>query len=132
MSRWLRSDERGIALVVTMLVMMVVVSLSVAVVQLSLHETSVSNLDQRRLQAVNAAETGVNRWLTTVGGSVTWDDLCHNPLYPDAQDGGVPSVLSTSPRVQYTLGIQFQINGQVVAPQPFAGCGSHRGEDHFG
>lgn len=56
------NEERGVALVVAMLVMTVVMLLSITVVAQSIHELDASGNDRRRLQSVNAAEAGTNAW----------------------------------------------------------------------
>ena len=77
-TRWIargREDERGIALIVVMLVMMVLLSLSLAVVQLSQHSTSTAQLDQRRAEAIHLAEAAINDWLGPLP-STTYEGLC--------------------------------------------------------
>ena len=55
-------DERGIAMVVALLVTMVVTLISIAVVAQSVHDLDASGNDRRRLLSVNAAEAGTNAW----------------------------------------------------------------------
>jgi len=55
-------EERGIAMVVSMLVVMVVALLSIAVVAQSIHDLDASGADRKRLLSVNAAEAGTNAW----------------------------------------------------------------------
>ena len=55
----LRRDERGIALISALLISMVLVSLAVAVVSLSIHNSEQSANDRKRLQAINTAEAGL-------------------------------------------------------------------------
>ncbi len=64
----LRDDERGIALVVAMLVSMVCLSLGTVILQLALHSSDGSAFDGNRLSAVTAAETGVDEYLADVDG----------------------------------------------------------------
>jgi hypothetical protein len=74
MIRFLRAthrDERGMALVVSMMVAFVVLMLSTIVVAQSIHSLNASGLDRRRLTSVNAAEAGTAAW---------WEDLQTNAL----------------------------------------------------
>lgn len=61
-------DERGVAMVVALLVSFVVLLLSVFVVQLAIHDVNQSSYDRRRLLSVNAAEAGVNDYYAYLGG----------------------------------------------------------------
>jgi Tfp pilus assembly protein PilX len=56
----IRDDERGIAMVIALLVSMVLLTLATVVVAQSIHDVESSGLDRRRLQSVNAAEAGNN------------------------------------------------------------------------
>jgi hypothetical protein len=53
-------DERGVALVVALLVTFVVMLLGVAVISLAVHNSEQSGFDRKRLQSVSAAEAGLN------------------------------------------------------------------------
>jgi len=52
----IRRDERGIAMVTVVLVMMVLTSLSVAAIQIAQHDTSQSSYDRKRDLAIQSAE----------------------------------------------------------------------------
>jgi Tfp pilus assembly protein PilX len=56
------NEERGVAMVVALLVAMVVTLISIAVVAQSIHDLDASGSDRRRLLSVNAAEAGTNAW----------------------------------------------------------------------
>lgn len=94
-------DEKGIAMVVVMLVMMVLLSLSIAVVQLSTHSGVASGLDLRKNESVQAAETGLAAYLavlpTGVGTIAGEYKIC-------AMQGETVQ-LSTTPVAEYTLDI---------------------------
>jgi len=60
MTMRLHRDERGIALVMSMMVAFVVLLLTLVVVQQAVHNLDASGADRRRLNAVNAAEAGVD------------------------------------------------------------------------
>lgn len=56
------NEERGVAMVVALLVAMVVTLISIAVIAQSIHDLDASGSDRRRLLSVNAAEAGTNAW----------------------------------------------------------------------
>jgi Tfp pilus assembly protein PilX len=61
----LRNEERGMAMVIALLVSLVIVTLSVFIVQLSLHNSTQSAYDRNRVTSVSAAEAGIdNMWAT--------------------------------------------------------------------
>lgn len=55
-------DERGVAMIVALLVAMVVLMLSTVVVAQSIHSVDSSGYDRERLISVNIAESGTNAW----------------------------------------------------------------------
>lgn len=59
-------DERGVALVVALLVSFVVLLLGTAVVSLSLHNLDASGYDRRRLLSIGAAEAGLDSYYETI------------------------------------------------------------------
>lgn len=58
----LRSEERGVAMIVAVSVAFVVLLLATAIVAQSIHSVESSGYDRERLLSVNAAEAGTNRW----------------------------------------------------------------------
>jgi cytoskeletal protein CcmA (bactofilin family) len=91
-------DESGIAMITALLVSLVVLSLSVAVVGLSLHNTNQSSEDRKRIQAIHAAEAGIDAYflaLTTASGAA----MCSPTLY----DGNLPSTPGASYDLTITL-----------------------------
>ena len=58
--RRLYEEERGIALVTAMMMTMVVLTLSVVMVNLAIHNSTSSAQDRARVQAVHAAEAGID------------------------------------------------------------------------
>jgi Tfp pilus assembly protein PilX len=56
----LRDDERGLAMVIALLVSFVLLTLATVVVAQSIHDSQSSGLDRRRLESINAAEAGDN------------------------------------------------------------------------
>ena len=58
---WMRMrDERGVAMVIALLVSFVLLILASTIVAQSIHNAESSGLDRRRLQSINAAEAGNN------------------------------------------------------------------------
>ena len=84
------NEERGIAMVTALMVSLVVLFLSIVVVALSLHNSTISAFDRKRIQAVDAAEAGIDAWfsglVTSTGGDVCdatkWDGTL--PTTPNA------------------------------------------------
>src|SRR6185436_8629407 len=54
----LRDEERGMAMVIALIVSMVLLTLATVIVAQSVHDAESSGMDRRRLQSVNAAEAG--------------------------------------------------------------------------
>ena len=55
-----RDDERGMAMVIALIVSFVLLTLGTVVIAQSVHDVESSGLDRRRLQSINAAEAGNN------------------------------------------------------------------------
>ena len=68
-------EERGVAMVVALLVAMVVFMLSTVVIAQSIHSVDASGYDRQRLLSVNIAESGTNVWWaylqTTAAASIS-------------------------------------------------------------
>jgi hypothetical protein len=96
LARRMHREERGIAMVVAMLSLLVVVLVSVAVVTLSTHNAEQSSYDRKRLQAVAAAEAGIDDWLASLPVSNT-AQIC-TPLSKD---------LPTTPKSHYDVSVKL-------------------------
>jgi hypothetical protein len=59
-------DERGIAMITAVLISVVLLFLSIAVVSLSLHNSSQSALDRKRVQAIDAGEAGIDAYMSSL------------------------------------------------------------------
>jgi len=90
-------DERGIAMVTALLVSMVVLSLSVAVVGISLHNSSQSSNDRKRVQAIDAAEAGIEAYFSGLVSTPTGSGMCDAAAW----DGTLP----TSPGAEYDVSV---------------------------
>jgi cytoskeletal protein CcmA (bactofilin family) len=91
----------GIAMVVAILSLLIVVMVSVAVVGLSSHNAGQSALDRKRLQAVAAAEAGVDDWIASLQnaqGSTICTSLSRNlPTSPVSHYNVTIKLYSTWP-----------------------------------
>jgi hypothetical protein len=90
------NEERGIAMITALMVSLVVLFLSIVVVALSIHNSTISGFDRKRIQAIDAAEAGIDAWssglVTSTGG-----DICD----PSKWDGTLP----TTPNAAYDVSI---------------------------
>ncbi len=96
-ARRLSREEKGIAMVVAVLSMLVVVIICVAVVMLSAHNADSSATDRKRLQAVAAAEAGIDDWLASLPQEQNPSTIC-TPLSTD---------LPTTPTSHYDVSIKL-------------------------
>jgi hypothetical protein len=67
LARRLRAQE-GFAMVTALLLSMVVVFLCITIISVSVHNSSSSTYDRKRLVAINAAEAGVDAYLSALRG----------------------------------------------------------------
>ena len=56
----IRDDDRGVAMVVAVMVVFVVMLLATVVFAQAVHNSTASGYDRKRLQSVDAAEAGLN------------------------------------------------------------------------
>jgi Tfp pilus assembly protein PilX len=99
----IRDEERGLAMVVALMVVFVVLLLSTVVAAQSIHNSDASAYDRRRLQSVGAAEAGLNYFynyleqtaVSTLSGrcGVVTTGLCAGNPLPDTQ----PVTVSIAP-----------------------------------
>ena len=66
-----REEERGLALVVSLMVTFVVLLIATAVIAQSIHNVQQAGYDRKRLTGVNAAEAGLNWFFGNVQNAVT-------------------------------------------------------------
>jgi hypothetical protein len=92
------NEERGVAMVTALLVSLVVLSLSITIIALANHNSSISAFDRKRIQAVDAAEAGIDAWFSGLTLSNN-GDMCD----PAKWDGTLPSVPGASYDVSVTL-----------------------------
>jgi hypothetical protein len=92
------SEERGVAMITALLVSMVVLTISVAVIALSLHNSQISAFDRKRIQSVDAAEAGIDAWFSGIT-KVNTGDMCDAAMW----DGTLPNVPGAAFDVSITL-----------------------------
>ncbi len=66
LARKLKEQEEGFALVTGVFILLILTTISITVVQLSAHNANQSAYDRNRLQAVNAAEAGIDDYLAAM------------------------------------------------------------------
>src|SRR3954462_6627335 len=75
----LRNEERGMAMVIALLVSLVIVTLSIFIVQLSLHNSTQSAYDRNRVTSVSAAEAGIDQMWATLQSTGPSSLPCSSP-----------------------------------------------------
>jgi cytoskeletal protein CcmA (bactofilin family) len=101
-------DERGLAIVTAVLVSVVVLLLSVVVIGLAEHNVNQSSFDRKRVQAIDAAEAGINTYFAQLlegVGLETCDAVLHDgvlPTTPAAEYDVTITLYSTWPPVPGT------------------------------
>ncbi len=108
------SDEGGVAMVTALLVTLVVASLGLVVVQLSAHNATSSAFDRKRVQAVDAAEAGIELFFASLR-QATGAALC-TPV-----DGTIPSTPGAAYHVEVELYGAWPPSGSPMACPPPAG-----------
>lgn len=92
----LKRDERGMALVVSMLVVFVVLILSTVVVAKAISSSGTSGYDRRRLQSVSAAEAGIN-WAFSAIQSTEIEALSCLPTTQSLDTGPGSATFTSTP-----------------------------------
>ena len=111
----LRRDERGAALIIAIMVSFVVLLLSIYVVDLSIHSSTQSAYDRKRVLSVSAAEAGLNEFWALVQTTAPEHLPCSSPYEgrvdpPHASLNTFPGVASFSVTPAY-----FNAAGQEVS-----------------
>ncbi|MDP9326877.1 MAG: hypothetical protein M3P10_01580 [Actinomycetota bacterium] len=123
MLKRIRDEERGLAMVVALMVVFVVLLLSTVVAAQSIHNSGASAYDRRRLQSVGAAEAGLNYFynyleqtaVSTLSGrcGVVTAGLCASNPLPDTQ----PVTVAISPgTATFTVTPTFYSDSSGVTP----------------
>lgn len=119
MLRKIRDDERGIAMVLALVVTFVVLLLSVFVVRLAIHNVDQSSFDRRRLLSVTASEAGVKDYYAYLSGLLNGGE--QNAL--DTIHCSIESSVATGPNeAVYQATIQFyNASGATMSCPPPSG-----------
>lgn len=99
----LRSEEDGIAMITALLVTMIVLALGVVAVGISQHDTTASSLDRKRVQAIDAAEAGLDTFFSQL-------TTTSNASMPCPGSVGAPNEsvdLPTSPPAHFDVYVSF-------------------------
>jgi Tfp pilus assembly protein PilX len=83
----LREEERGMAMVVALMVSFVVMLLSVFVVQLSLHNSAQSAYDRERVTSITAAEAGIDQMWASLQSTNPASLPCASPATGTVSSG---------------------------------------------
>ncbi len=107
LARKLKEQEEGFALVTGVFILLILTTISITVVQLSAHNANQSAYDRNRLQAVNAAEAGIDDYLAampTAIGAATCTSLDKDlPTTPSSHYHVLISIYSAWPPTDATL-----------------------------
>jgi hypothetical protein len=103
----LRSDD-GLAMVTAILAMMIVAAVTAAGFEMSTHDLNQSAGDRRRVQAIHAAEAGVDRFVTYLSTAPITGTACSLPT----------ETLPTTPSSSFTVTATFYANLDDDTPLP--------------
>jgi hypothetical protein len=114
----LRTEERGVAMIISLAVAFIVLLLSTVVVAQSIHSLESSGYDRERLLSVNAAEAGTNYWYafleTTSPATMAANGGC------DAGTGTltIGDVVQSGPSLAAfsSVGTFYAVDGSTVMP----------------
>ncbi|MFB3737400.1 MAG: hypothetical protein ACE14W_00365 [Candidatus Velamenicoccus archaeovorus] len=114
MVKRLRDDERGVAMIVALLVSFVVLLLSIYVVDLSIHNSTSSAYDRTRVQSIASAEAGVNAFWSIMATTPPEELPCNTPII--GREDPVAGALTVSPgTTRYSVqATYFDASGQPV------------------
>jgi Tfp pilus assembly protein PilX len=117
----LHREERGVALIIALLVTLVIAALALTVVQLSIHNVDQSNYDRKRVQSVNASEAGVDYTWNAIEQTspelLPWSSTSHTGTYTGTLGTG-PGTASFNTTVTYFNASQVQMTTQPSQTNP--------------
>jgi len=99
-------DDRGIATITAILVMMIMTALSLTAFAVSSHDLSASGGDRSRVQSVSAAEAGLDRFFLVVQQTPSAQVPCGTPL--------ANQPLAIAPSAQYSVSVTYYDANQGV------------------
>ena len=89
-------DERGVAMVIALLVSFVLLIVAATIVAQSVHNAESSGLDRRRLQSVNAAEAGNNFYYAYLQSTPVTSVSC-DPVTQTIESAPTPASFTATP-----------------------------------
>ena len=98
----LMRDERGAAMIAAVLAVMAIAILSATAYTVSTHDVESSGIDRQRVQAVGAAEAGINHAYLVVEGTLSGLLPCGAVLSNE--------VMKASPNAKYTVDVKYFSN----------------------
>jgi len=101
-------DEEGVAMITAILVSVIVVALSSVAIQLALHNVGSSAYDRKRVQAVSAAEAGIDATMEQIQTAQAQPDGTLN-LPCSYVPGSALAFQSTPVSLQMAPGAQYQV-----------------------
>jgi len=107
----LRQEEEGLAMIIAIMIAFVILTLSVFVIQLSIHNSNQSAYDRRRVTSVAAAEAGIDAVWATIQSSTPQNLPCSSPATGTL--GSSPGTATYSVTVTY-----YQSSGAALVGCP--------------
>jgi hypothetical protein len=101
-------EERGVAMITALLVSVIVVSLSAVAIELAVHNVGTSAYDRKRVQAVSAAEAGIDATMEQLQTAQAQSDGTIN-LPCSYVPGSALAFQSTPVSLQMFPGAQYQV-----------------------
>jgi hypothetical protein len=108
-------DEEGVAMITAILVSVIVISLSAVAIQLALHNVGTSAYDRKRVQAVAAAEAGIDATMEQLQTAQAQSNGTLN-LPCSYVPGSALAFQSTPVSLQMAPGAQYQVAVGYVDP----------------
>ena len=107
----LRHEERGFAMIIAILISFIILTLSIFVIQISIHNSNQSAYDRRRVTSVAAAEAGIDAVWATIQSTTPQNLPCASPSTGTV--GSSPGTAAYSVAVTY-----YQSNGSALSGCP--------------
>jgi Tfp pilus assembly protein PilX len=92
----LKEEESGMAMIIALLVSFVILTLSVFIVQLSIHNSTQSAYDRERVTSITAAEAGINQMWASVQNTNPASLPCASPATGTVSSGPATGTYSVS------------------------------------
>ena len=116
-------DEEGVAMITAILVSVIVISLSAVAIQLAVHNVGTSAYDRKRVQAVAAAEAGIDATMEELQTAQAQTNGTVN-LPCSYVPGSALAFQSTPVSMQLGPGAQYQVAGRCWVRRSARSCGT--------